>query len=342
MAGFTRVQSHGLEVEDLTCGGSWRAPELTITNLQAELYQRHLDARAGLDVATRTLNLSLASDVDPHKRSARAHRRRPAVAGGVCVGAAARAEGRGLPGAAGLDNRQPDWRAEVQPTLRLQGEFKIQHGGTYRGVVVTAAQSHISYSNLVWRLPDLTVMRPEGALEVVHEEDDRTKDFYFRISSTLDVRVLRPLLEPGQQEGLDYFTFTEPPVIGVEIWGRGHEPERTGIKGRVALTNFTFRGESASSLQTAFQYTNRLLQFTHPRIQLGAQQVSADGLGADFGAQLVFLTNGLQHHRAYGHRARHRPQRRPRGGSVSVPKAPDGACAGHDPDAWRGRCRLAF
>ena len=30
-------------------------------------------------------------------------------------------------------NRQPDWRAEVQPTLRLQGEFKIEHGGAYRG-----------------------------------------------------------------------------------------------------------------------------------------------------------------------------------------------------------------
>ena len=82
-------------------------------------------------------------------------------------------------------------------------------------------------------------------------------------------------------------------MIGVEIWGRGHEPERTGIKGRVALTNFTFRGESASGLQTAFQYTNRFLQFTDPRIQRGAQQVSADGLGADFAAQKIYLTNGF-------------------------------------------------
>jgi hypothetical protein len=128
----------------------------------------------------------------------------------------------------------------------LRGEFKVQHGGTYRGVPVTAAQSHISYSNMVWRLPDFTVLRPEGTLEVVFEEDDRTKDVYSRISSTLDVRVLRPLLESEQQRGLDYLTFTVAPVIGIEIWGRGHEPERTGIKGRVALTNFTFRGESAS------------------------------------------------------------------------------------------------
>ena len=81
MASARGLQSRGLEVEDITCGGSWRAPELTITNLHAELYQRHLDVRAGLDVATRALDLSLASDVDPHKVSARTHRGRPALAG---------------------------------------------------------------------------------------------------------------------------------------------------------------------------------------------------------------------------------------------------------------------
>jgi hypothetical protein len=286
------LQLRGLEVEDVTCGGNWHAPELTITNLHAELYQRHLDLRAGLDVATRALDLSLTSDVDPHKVE-------PALTEGAqrWLAALAWEQPPEVKGEVSLvlpawTNREPDWRAEVQPTIHLRGEFKVQHGGTYRGVPVTAAQSHISYSNMVWRLPDFTVLRPEGTLEVVFEEDDRTKDVYSRISSTLDVRVLRPLLESEQQRGLDYLTFTVAPVIGIEIWGRGHEPERTGIKGRVALTNFTFRGESASGLQTAFQYTNSFLQVLHPRIQRGAQQISADGLGADFKAQLVFLTNG--------------------------------------------------
>ncbi len=145
---------------------------------------------------------------------------------------------------------------------------------------------------MTWRLPDLTVLRPEGTLEVVHEGNERTKDFYFRISSTIDVTALRPLLEPEQQEGLDYFAFTEPPVIGAEVWGRWHKPELTGAKGRVALTNFTFRGESASACQTTFQYTNRILRFTHPRVQRGSQWMSADGVRADFQSQLVFLTNG--------------------------------------------------
>src|SRR5208282_4896165 len=122
------LQSHGLEVEDFTCGGTWRAPELTITHLHAELYQRHLDVRGGLDVATRALSLSLASDVDPHQVA-------PALTEGARHWLAAYAweQPPELKGEVALvlpawTNRQPDWRAQVQPTFRLQGEFKIQHG----------------------------------------------------------------------------------------------------------------------------------------------------------------------------------------------------------------------
>ena len=119
------VQSHGLEVEDIVCGGSWRAPELTITNLHAELDQRHLDVCAGLDVATRAFNLSLASDVDPHDVA-------PALTEGAqrWLAACAWEQPPEFNGEVSLvlpawTNRQPDWRGEVQPTIQLQGEFKI-------------------------------------------------------------------------------------------------------------------------------------------------------------------------------------------------------------------------
>jgi hypothetical protein len=104
---------------------------------------------------------------------------------------------------------------------------------------------------------------------------------------------VRPLLDDEQQRGLDLLTFTNPPVIGIEIWGNGQELERIGFKGRAALSNFTFRGESGSSLQTSLQYTNRFLQFNSPRIQRGAHQMGADGVGVDFATQFVFLTNGF-------------------------------------------------
>jgi len=86
---------------------------------------------------------------------------------------------------------------------------------------------------------------------------------------------------------------TEPPHLNAEIWGRFHEPDLVGFKGAIACTNFTFRGESISGLQTSFQYTNRVLLLTGAAAQLGTQQVSADGLGFDISAQKIYLTNGF-------------------------------------------------
>jgi len=290
---FKGLRSRGLETEDAACVGHWRAPDLTITNLHAGLYQQQVEVHAGLDVATRALDLRFTSDVDPHQFASFL----PEAAQRL-LEPASWPEPPKLEGSLSLvlpawTNREPNWRSEVLPTLRLEGEVKLERGGAYRGVAVSAAQSHIHCSNSVWRLPDLKITRPEGRLEAVHEADPRTGDYYFRIDSTLDVRALRPLLEEKQQKVLDYFTFTQPPALEAEIRGNWHDLERIGIKGRAELTNFTFRGETASALQTSFQYTNRFLQITAPRLQRGTQQMTADGLGADFLAQKIYLTNGF-------------------------------------------------
>ena len=83
---------------------------------------------------TRALSLSFASDVDPHKTRACPAPRRPER----WLAAVSWEQPPELKGESSLvlpawTNRQPDWRAEVQPTLRLQGEFKLEHGGAYRG-----------------------------------------------------------------------------------------------------------------------------------------------------------------------------------------------------------------
>ncbi len=286
------LRSSKLQAEAVACDGSWRAPELQIVNLHAGLYQGNLDGSAGLDVATRVLNGVLASDFDPHKASplltqAAQHwlaqfswEQPPHLKAEISLV---------LPQ---WTNRHPDWRAEVQPTLRLQGEFKTDRGA-YRDVPVIAAHSHFGYSNLFWRLPDLAVTRPEGAIQAAYDADDRTKDYYWRIHSGIDASSLRPLLEPTQQSGLDYFSFSQPPVIDAEIRGRWHDPERTTVKGRVALTNFTFRGESASGFQTAVEYTNLYLRLSDAHLQRGTQHLSAAGLEVDFISQKIYLTNGI-------------------------------------------------
>lgn len=291
---LAQPRAPNFQADELTTGGTWHAPLLAVTNLQARLYAGTFSAQASLNVVTRALRASLASDFDPHRIAPLLPGSARRFLGELTWEKAPRLQAELALVLPAWTHRHPDWRAEVQPGLSLQGQFELAGGGSYRHVQVAAAHSHFSYSNLCWDLPDLTLTRPEGAVLAVHHADERTRAFYWRLNSSIDPRALRPLLNSSRQQGaFDLFTLTQPPVVEAEIWSRADSPAETGVKGRVAVTNFSFRGESASGLQTAFQYTNQVLQFFNPHIQFGTQYVSADGLTADLKAQFVFLTNGL-------------------------------------------------
>jgi hypothetical protein len=306
-AGWARLEPYALDWEcrlaelearqvagkEITCRGAWRAPSLTLTNLHATFEHGQIDLRAALNVATRLLEAAVASDADPRQlapllpESARRWLAQFTWEQPPSLSAHA---GLVLPA---WTNRPPDWRRQLQPTLRLEGEFNAPQGGACRAVPLSSAQSHFSYSNLCWRLPDLLLTRPEGQLRATCQLDERTRQFYGHLASSVDVRVARPLLGPNEQRGLDDFSFAQPPVIEAEVWGQLQGPAELGIRGRVALTNFSFRGESASGFQTGLRYTNLVLQLLAPRLQRGHQQLNADGLTADFQARKIYLTNGF-------------------------------------------------
>ena len=290
---LTDNRSPHLDVESVRCQAIWSAPELSLSNLQAVIDQRKLGAAATLNVASRQLHAQLTSTIDPHKIA-------PVLTDGArkwlqqfTWAAPPDVQGQVELTLPAWTNREPDWGAEVQPSLSLAGEFTVQHGGSYRGVQADAAHSHFSYSNMCWHLPDLAVARAPGRLEAEHREDDRTKEFYWHIKSSVDPNIARPLLGPDPQRVFDLIGLTSPPVVEAEVWGRSHSPEQTGVRGRIALTNFSFRGESATTLQAELLYTNKLLTVIAPRLERGTQHVSADGLLADFNAEVIYLTNGF-------------------------------------------------
>src|SRR5437867_9699 len=292
---FQVAELHSPKVlaECATAGGSWHAPELTITNFHADLYDAQLQVRADLNVATRALRASVTSNLDPHQLA-------PLLTEGARQWLAQYSWEKAPQVAAEASlilpawtNRHPDWRAEVRPSLSFAGEFKAEHGGAWRELSVSAAQSHFSYSNSVWRLPDLTIIRPEGKLSADYEENDLTKDFHWRVESTIDLKAVRSVLESNQLKHFDLINFSEPPHLQGEIWGRWHEPELVGFKGAVAVTNFTLRGESITAFQTSLDYTNRFLLLTNAQAQLGTRVASAGSLGIDFPAQKIYLANGF-------------------------------------------------
>jgi hypothetical protein len=294
-----QCQLKGVTVSNLIVDGAsfeanWHSPKLAITNLEVQLYDGSLKAQTDLDVSNRAFNLTIFSNVDPKKLMpivpAEARQwldqfswsKPPRVNGEISLV---------LPA---WTNREPDYRSEVLPGLSLNAEVDLEQGANYQQKLqVSSIRSHVIYSNMSWYLPDLFIRRPEGSLLAEHRSDDRTGDFYWHVSSTVDVGAIRPLLAPDAQKVFELFTLTEPPVLDAELWGGAHDEERVRFKGRAALTNFTFRGKAISGLQTSLQYSNRLLQFFEPRIQCGTNQASADGVAADFNAQLIYLTNGI-------------------------------------------------
>ncbi len=287
------LHSSKLVADQISCAGTWQSPHLEITNLDSTLFDGHISARAEVDVATRAAQLTLASDLEPHRlapflpQSAQdllsqfSWSKPPAISAEVSLI---------LPA---WTNRHPDWQAEVQPTLNLQGELDLPQGGSFRHVLATSAHARFIYSNQCWYLPDLTLVGPPGRFHAEHWANDVTGDFHWRVSSTLAPGILLPFLDPSLHQVFDLFTFSNPPAVQAEIWGRSHDAQRTGLQGQVAVSNFTFRGQAISSLRTQVQFTNQLLRLLAPRVELGKRSVQADGVAVDLKTELVYLTNGL-------------------------------------------------
>jgi len=140
-------------------------------------------------------------------------------------------------------------------------------------------------------LADLEVQRPDGRFQADQWLDERTKEFRGRVHSTLDPAWLRPLLATNQQRGLDFFTFTAPPEIDAEVHGQLGDARRFAVRGRVAATNFTFRGTPVTAFTCGLAYTNQFLHAMEPRLWRGTQHLRADGVAADFVNRRVHFTN---------------------------------------------------
>ncbi len=287
------LESQQLNARTVKCGGFWRAPDLAVTNLSAELGGGRLDAGARLNVDTRAFTFTNSSSFNPEviaawltektrnwlRQFSWTHPPIVRAAGSLILPA--------------WTNRQPDWRGEVQPTVQLAGAFAVTNGA-FRGIAVDSARGSFSYSNLVWRLPDLAITRPEGALALTDVENDVTKNYHWHAQGALAPYALRPLLAANHAErAVDLFTFTRPLWLDVDVWGRLYDNDSISAEGHMALTNFTIRGEVVSRVGSDFCYTNRFLEFFQPRLQTGEQRMSADGVTVDFNAWRIYFTNGF-------------------------------------------------
>jgi hypothetical protein len=285
------IEVQGLKVDRLETAIRWRAPELQLSRLEALLCGGRLQAEPRLNIATRRLVTAVQTEFDVMQL-------RPALKTNTqrWLSQYAWDQPPRFTGSAGLTlpawtNRQPDWDAAGRGAW-VDGWISCG-SGAFRTVPFSAASTHVLISNGFTRLPDLRVLRPEGVVDLVLEENSRTRDYRWTVRSGIDVKALRPLLDEGGQRALDTMTFSEPPRIEGEIWGRWRERERTGFRAAIAVTNFVLRGEPYAAASAVVAFTNGNVQFRDARVLRPEGMVTVESGSFDVPTMRLHLTNAL-------------------------------------------------
>ncbi|HEV7924020.1 MAG TPA: hypothetical protein VGR14_01610, partial [Verrucomicrobiae bacterium] len=155
-ADATNILTSKLKLDRVAFHGGWHPPELTISKLEAVMYRGHFNAGGVLDVGSREVQARTAVDFDPHQIT-------PLLTGPAqhwmslydweappSFSAAFRFV---LPP---WTNRIDVWPEDSRNSLQLAGDFSVGRGA-FRGIAVTSAQSHFSYTNRFWNVSNLRV-----------------------------------------------------------------------------------------------------------------------------------------------------------------------------------------
>jgi hypothetical protein len=287
-----QLQCDLLKADFISCDGFWRAPDLQITNLYARLGGGDLHAAARLNIDTRRLSFTNSSCFDPAAIASLLTPRTDARLNQFVFEQPPAFFASGSLVLPDWTNRAPDWQHNIQPTVRLNGEFNVTNASV-SGFPLTRAFARFAYSNEVWKVPEAILARPEGELNIAGTENDATKEYQWHVNGALFPGIIQSFLNEKAARQFTNFAFAQPVYLDTQIGGRLYDYDSVSAAGHVALTNFSIRGESVDSVETDFSYANRVGVFYHPHLQAGLQTMSADGVRLDWPADRIYFTNGL-------------------------------------------------
>lgn len=272
----------------------WDAPVLNIRRIEGELYRGHVDAKGSLDVPSRLVDLEVVSDFD-----AREIRHLLSENGKKWIDQYNWVDPPSLTakGSAQLPawtDPKPDWRGEVKPTLNIDGHFDVD-AGAFRGVPVDGASSDIFFSDMIWRLPNLTIHRPEGVTRLGYECDARTQDYVWDVDSVAQPKALNPMLNAAGQKVLSQMEFPDPIEVKGKIWGRWHHLELTGGEAILKTGRMSYRDQACLSVEAQGSFTNQFFKILNPIVQREEGKVTADALGIHAGQGFIEITNAVSH-----------------------------------------------
>lgn len=284
------IVAKGARVDTISIAGSWTAPKLELHKVHGTLYGGEASAELAVDVPER--RISGAADVafnfhglDPVFTDRFRHWFAPYqwedTPHATVTGKVNWPDWRNL---------KPNWREDVAPTIGISGKFHVNKA-FYKGIPGDEAFSDFHFTNFVWNLPNLTIVRPEGRAVASYEGDEQTKDFVWNITGDINPQALKPLFSGKELKVFDSFTNYATPHVEGTIWGRWRDHDRIGFHADVNAPKTLLRGEYADLVTASVDYTNRFLTIHHLEIQQSNRVGHAESLGIDLPNDLMYFTN---------------------------------------------------
>ena len=279
-----------LELGKFSFAAHWRAPHFSVTNLHAELYSGALDTHAHLDVATRRAAATAQFDFDVYRIQHLLDTNTQRELARFTFNALPKARASVAVVLPEWTNRVPDWKA-VGDSVTLAAHVDSP-GGAYRNATYLEANTELTLTNGVLRLPNLWARRPEGEIRLAYTVNPRTRQYHWAGRANVFPHAIEPLLErPEDKRILTNFTFTVPPIVEGEVWGRWRAREETGFRARVTATNFVLRGEPVDEFSGSVGFTNELFAISEVRARRGAGVITAPDVRIDARRQRLWVTN---------------------------------------------------
>ena len=292
-AQVTGLKSEKLDADFISGDGSWRAPDLELTNLFARLGGGELRATVRFNTATRELSFTNSSCFNPAAITALLTEKTRARLGQFSLAQPPAFQGSGSLVLPKWTNHAPDvWHTIVQPSVRLDGSLAVTNIAV-SGLSFDQIHAHFNYSNEVWTLPEVTIARPEGSLQITGTESDMTRDYAWHIRGSLSPNIIQPFLNAKAARGFTHFDFEKPALFDTHIRGRLYDYDSISAEGHASLESFSIRSEHVDKVEADFHYANRVAEFYHPHLVSGAQVMQADGVCLDYPADRIYFTNGL-------------------------------------------------
>jgi hypothetical protein len=290
-ASFSNAVAPRVSPEMVSVTARWRHPVLK-SELVAELPNGSLSLGSTVDAVSRDSQFKVASRLESR-----------AVAPFLSTNARAWLAFASLQSPARLKAegrlRLPPWgdswaahQDELLESLEAAGKLETD-AGSIHDVSFASIALPFAVTNLDWRLPAVTIRRPEGALEADASVNQRTGEFAGVVHSGIDLLALKAAFAEPRPKVFAWCQLGVPARIEARLRGNVRDWATFAATGEVGLTNVTFRGVPVQACTTRVTYTNRFLSILRPQVWREGEYGVADGVGIDLTRPRLFLTNAV-------------------------------------------------